>query len=77
VEVFHKSLKQNAALGKAPVRRVVTQNNHVFAVLYAVFKLESLRSNVTEPFCLARHLYLKAVRTAFDELQILKVRNIS
>jgi hypothetical protein len=42
VEVFHKSLKQNAALGKAPVRRVVTQNNHVFAVLYAVFKLECL-----------------------------------
>ena len=33
IEVFHKSLKQNAALGKAPVRRVVTQNNHVFAVL--------------------------------------------
>src|SRR5512138_1929680 len=41
-EVFHKSLKQNAALGKAPVRRVVTQNNHVFSVLYAVFKLECL-----------------------------------
>jgi len=40
VEVFHKSLKQNAALGKAPVRCVRTQNNHVFAVLYAVFKLE-------------------------------------
>lgn len=35
IEVFHKSLKQNTALGKAPVRRVVTQNNHVFAVLCA------------------------------------------
>jgi len=33
IEVLHKSLKQNAALCKAPVRRVVTQNNHVFAVL--------------------------------------------
>lgn len=43
VEVFHKSLKQNAALGKAPVRRVRTQNNHVFAALYAVFKLECLK----------------------------------
>jgi len=42
VEVFHKSLKQNAALGKAPVRTVITQNNHVFAVLYAIFKLECL-----------------------------------
>jgi len=38
IEVFHKSLKQNAALGKAPVRRVRTQNNHVFAALYAVSK---------------------------------------
>jgi len=55
VEVFHKSLKQNAALGKAPVRRVVTQNNHVFAVLYAVFKLECLKiKRHLKPFCLAR-----------------------
>jgi hypothetical protein len=30
IEVFHKSLKQNAALGKAPVRCVRTQNNHAF-----------------------------------------------
>ena len=73
VEVFHKSLKQNAALGKAPVRRVVTQNNHVFAVLYAVFKLECLKiKRHLNHFALRAHLYLKAVRIAFDELQILK-----
>jgi len=73
VEVFHKSLKQNAALGKAPVRRVVTQNNHVFAVLYATFKLERLKMKQhLNHFALRAHLYLKAIRVAFDELQALK-----
>jgi len=73
VEVFHKSLKQNAALGKAPVRRVVTQNNHVFAVLYAFFKLEclSIKRHLNH-FALRAHLYLKAIRVAYDELQTLK-----
>ena len=73
VEVFHKSLKQNAALGKAPVRRVWTQNNHVFAALYAVFKLERLKiKRKLNHFALRSHLYIKATRVAFDELQALK-----
>jgi hypothetical protein len=73
VEVFHKSLKQNAALGKAPVRRVTTQNNHIFAMLYATFKLECLKiKRRLNHFALRAHLYLKATRTAFDELQALK-----
>ena len=73
VEVFHKSLKQNAALGKAPVRRTMTQNNHVFATLYAVFKLECLKMKQNlNHFALRAHLYLKAIRVAFDELQTLK-----
>ena len=73
VEVFHKSLKQNAALGKAPLRRVITQNNHVFSTLYALFKLECLSiKRRLNHFALRAHLYLKAIRIAFDELQILK-----
>lgn len=73
VEVFHKSLKQNAALGKAPVRRVTTQNNHIFAALYAVFKLECLKMKQNlNHFALRARLYLKAIRMAFDELQTLK-----
>jgi hypothetical protein len=73
VEVFHKSLKQNAALGKAPVRRVLTQNNHVFAALYAVFKLERLKiKQKLNHFALRASLYIKATRSAFDELQALK-----
>ena len=55
VEVFHKSLKQNAALGKAPVRRVITQNNHVFAVLYAVFQIRVPFNKATpQSFCFTR-----------------------
>ena len=74
IEVFHKSLKQNAALGKAPVRRIVTQNNHVFAVLYAFFKLECLKiKRHRNHFALRAHLYLKAIRVAYEELQVLKV----
>ena len=73
VEVFHKSLKQNAALGKAPVRRVLTQNNHVFAALYAVFKLERFKiKQKLNHFALRASLYIKATRSAFDELQALK-----
>ncbi|MFZ1039803.1 MAG: hypothetical protein WCA79_05885 [Anaerolineales bacterium] len=73
VEGFHKSLKQNAALGKSPVRRVLTQNNHVFAVLYAVFKLECLKMKQRlSHFALRAYLYLKAICIAFDEVQTLK-----
>ena len=67
------SLKQNAALGKAPVRRVTTQNNHVFAAFYAFFKLECLKmKRHLNHFAFGAHLYLKATRVAFDELQALK-----
>ncbi len=73
IEVFHKSLKQNAALGKAPVRRVRTQNNHIFAALYAVFKLECLKiKHKFNHFALRAKIYLKALRSAYDELQLLK-----
>jgi hypothetical protein len=40
VEVFHKSLPSNAATAKSPARRVVSQTNHVFASIVAVFKME-------------------------------------
>ena len=73
MKVFHKSLKQNAALGKPPVHCVTTQNNHVFVILYAAVKLECLKiKRHLNHFALRAHLYLKAVRVAFDELQIIK-----
>ena len=73
VELFHKTLKSHAALAKSPTKRVRTQSNHVFMALYAAFSLEWLRiKQRMNPFALRSKLYLKAIRHAFDELQLLK-----
>lgn len=73
VEVFHKSLKQNAGLEKSPTKYERTQANHIFAAMIAFCKLEllKLKENVNH-FALKARLYLKAIKAAFDELQRLK-----
>ena len=73
VEVYHKSLKSNAALAKSPARRVTAQSNHIFASVITVFKMENLKIGTKmNHFALKTKLYLKAVRSAFDELQKLQ-----
>lgn len=73
VEVFHKSLKSNAAFAKSPARTPTTQANHLFASIVAVFKMEKLKiSTKLNHFALKSKLYLSAIRTAFDELQALR-----
>ncbi len=73
VEVFHKSLKSNAAMAKSPARRVNAQSNHIFASIVTVFKMECLKIRTKmNHFALKSKLYLKAVRSAFDELQQLQ-----
>lgn len=73
VEVFHKSLKSNAAFAKSPARTPRTQANHLFASIVAVFKMEKLKiTTKLNHFALKSKLYLKAIRTAFDELQAMK-----
>jgi IS4 transposase len=73
VEEFHKSLKQNAALAKSPTRRVRTQSNHIFASIVAVFKLELLKmKQQLNHFALRGKLYIKAITTAYQQLQKLK-----
>lgn len=73
VEVFHKSLKSNAALARSPTRRVTTQNNHVFMSIYAVFKLECLNIKLkTNHFAIRAKLFIKAARQAYAELQALR-----
>ena len=70
VEVFHKSLKQNAALAKSPTRRVRTQSNHVFAAIIAAFKLERINiKQAINHFALKGKLYLKATKAAMKEWQ--------
>lgn len=70
VEVFHKSLKSNAAFAKSPAHTARTQANHLFASIVAVFKMECLtvRKKLNH-FALKSRLYIKAIRTAFEELQ--------
>ncbi len=73
VEIFHKTLKSNAALAKSPTQRVRAQGNHVFLSIYASFRLECLSiKHKLNHFALRAKLYLKANRIAFDELQTLK-----
>ncbi len=73
VEEYHKSLKQNASLEKSPTRTPVTQTNHLFASLLAFVKLERLKLTTSKNhYALKAKLYVKALRSAFAELQHLK-----
>lgn len=73
VEVFHKNIKSNTALAKSPTKVVRTQSNHIFMSIYAAARLECLSiQQKLNTFALKNKLYLKAIRLAFDELQLLK-----
>lgn len=75
VEEFHKSAKQNASLGKSPTKYEVTQSNHIFCSMIAVCKLELLKIKYRKNhFAIKAQLYLKAVKAAFEELQVLKTK---
>jgi len=78
VEEYHKSLKQNASLAKSPTRTETTQTNHLFASLLAFVKLESLSSSTSKNhYALKTKLYVKALKSAFAELQSLKQRSVA
>jgi hypothetical protein len=73
VEEFHKSLKSNAALAKSPTHTVTTQNNHVFMAIFAVFKLECLKTrHKLNHFALRAKLFIKATQQAYQQLQALR-----
>jgi len=73
IEVFHKTLKQNASLAKSPTKRVRTQTNHIFMAIVATAKLEllTIKEN-TNHFALKSKLYTKAIKIAFQELYDIK-----
>lgn len=73
VEEYHKSLKQNVSLCKSPTKRVRTQSNHIFASIYAFFKLEflSIKAKVNQT-ALRSKIYISANRAAFEELENMK-----
>lgn len=69
VEVFHKSLKSNAALAKSPTRRPTTQINHIFLSICAVFKLERLKiTHKINHFAIRTKLYINSLRHAYQKL---------
>lgn len=75
VEVFHKSLKQNASLEKSPTKVERTQRNHIFAAMLAFVKLERLKLHLhMNHFALKQQLYLKALKSCLLELRQFKER---
>lgn len=77
VELFHKSLKQNAALERSPTKTIRAQCNHIFAAMVAVIKLECLKLTYqTNHFALKAKLYLKALKAAFAELRTLNCHSL-
>jgi len=75
VEEYHKSLKQNAAIGKSPTRTVKTQTNHIFASIMAYVKLEKMKfSAKLNHFAMKSKIYLAANKAAFKELAALKAK---
>jgi hypothetical protein len=73
VETYHKTLKGNAALAKPPGKTVRTQSNHCFMAICSACRLEwTSVTHQMNHFALRTRIYLKAIRHAFDELQLLK-----
>ena len=69
IEVYHKSIKQNASLAKSPTKKVRSQANHVFASIVAFCKLEALQiATAANHFALKYKLVLKANIAAMEEL---------
>ena len=70
VEEYHNSLKSNASLAKSPTKTIRTQGNHIFASIWAFVKLERMKISIKmNHFALRSRLYLKAIQTAYHELQ--------
>lgn len=78
VEEYHKSLKSNASLAKSPTKTIRTQGNHVFASIWAFVKLERMKlATSINHFALRSRLCVKAVQAAFQELQDLRLSQVS
>ena len=75
VEEYHKSLKQNNAIGRSPTRTITTQTNHLFASILSYVKLEryKLTFNLNH-FAIRGKIYAKALKSAFEELNIMKTK---
>ena len=72
MEEYHKSLKQNASLGKSPTKTPATQSTHFFAALLADSKLEVLKlKHGVGQFCLKAQLYDVGLKAMYQQFTIL------
>ena len=69
VEEYHKSLKQNVSMGKAPTKTLATQATHFFAAVLAYTKLEVLKLNCgIGHFRLKAQLYTVGLKAMYHQL---------
>ena len=70
VEEFHKSVKHNSSLAKAPTKTITTQLSHFYASIIAFVKLEliSFRTNMNH-FALKSRIYLRGLSASMMELE--------
>jgi len=70
-EEYHKSLKQNASMGKSPTKTPATQTTHFFAALLAYGKLEILKlKHGLGPFRLKAQLYAVGLKAMYQQLAL-------
>jgi len=73
VEEYHKSLKQNASMGKSPTKTLTTQTNHFFAAVLAYTKLEVLKLKCgLKHFRLKAQLYAVGLKAMYQQLALLR-----
>jgi len=77
IEVYHKSIKQNASLAKSPTKRMISQANHLFASIIAFCKLEMLKfKTATNHFAIKCKLLITANQAAMKMLAELQNNTI-
>lgn len=78
VEEFFRSIKNNAAFAKAPVKTVQTQQAHFTASMIAFAKLERLKiRNNKNHYAMKSQIWLAATKTAWEELDRLSTPQIN
>ena len=76
IEEYHKIIKQHVSLAKSPTRTILSQSNHIFAVLVGFCKLEMLKLKTSlNHFAIKYKLLLKANQAAIKELKRLTALN--
>ena len=72
MEEYHKSLKQNASMGKYPTRTLPIQTPHFLAVMLAHTKLEVLKLQCgIGHFRLKAQLYAGRLKAMYQQLTLL------